>query len=93
MKIIFDGLRGLIVVALILGLSLLVCNYLLEFLFIVIDYNPLLGGALAISFLIIFSLIGGLAKTREYFPGIKRLILKENENDKKEENQTKSDPN
>ena len=72
MKMLFNGILRLIILVLLFALSLLAYKVLLEILFFVMDSNAILGGILAISFFVLFALAAGLAKTREYFPRLKK---------------------
>lgn len=73
MKTILNILGGILIIVVLLGLSLLILKYALEAIFIVFDYNNILGGVVGISLLILFIIIAGIAKTREYFPSLRQI--------------------
>ena len=76
MKIFFDIILGSIIIITMLAIGLLVINLIIMLIFIIFDFNKVMGALSAIIFLVLFSIAGGLAKTREYFPGMQQLLRK-----------------
>lgn len=79
MKTFLNAILGSFLIVAMLGASLFIMGVLLTGIFWVIDYSPVLGVVLLFTFLIVFLILGSFARTREYFPGLKDVFQKREE--------------